>query len=184
MLDGGRREFSAGRACARRALGRLGWARLPILTGPCREPLWPAGAVGAITHCDAFCAAAVARAAGVAGLGIDAEVLGPLPEDVAAMVCTEDELRLAGRLPGDHWTAVIFSAKEAIYKAWYPIARRWLDYRDAELSIDAERGRFQARILASVDPAVLSWNPLEGRFAIDGERVYAAVALPRRPRPE
>ncbi|HXM55490.1 MAG TPA: 4'-phosphopantetheinyl transferase superfamily protein [Candidatus Dormibacteraeota bacterium] len=173
-----RREFAAGRSCARRALAELGWPDYPLLSGPKREPVWPPGIVGAITHCPGYCAAAVARAADVRSLGIDAEVRGPLPDGVGNLVCTPAELHLTAGLPGDHWGTLVFSAKESIYKAWYPIAQRWLDYRDAELSIDADGGRFRARILLEVEPGVFPWNPLDGRFAIGDQRVYTAVTVP------
>lgn len=173
-----RREFAAGRSCARQALAQLGWPRYPLVAGSRREPLWPPGVVGAITHCPGYCAAAVARAAVVRSLGIDAEVRGPLPEGVADMVCTEAELRHTAALDGDHWGVVLFSAKESIYKAWYPLAQRWLDYRDAELALDLERGIFRARILLQLEPGVFPWNPLEGRFVVGPDRVYTAVTVP------
>jgi 4'-phosphopantetheinyl transferase EntD len=173
-----RREFTAGRSCARRALARLGWTDFPVVAGPRREPLWPPGVVGSITHCPGYCAAAVARLSDLRGVGIDAELGAALPTGVAEMVCTEAERRWAAELPGHHWAALIFSAKESIYKAWYPVARRWLDYRDAELTIDADGGRFSARILLPVEPEVFPWNPLEGRFAVSDGRVFTTVTLP------
>lgn len=173
-----RREFAAGRSCARRALEQLGWPSYPLVAGARREPLWPPGVVGTITHCPGYCAAAVARAAHVRSVGIDAETRRPLPDGVAEMVCTEAELRQTAALDGDHWGTVLFSAKESVYKAWYPLARRWLDYRDAELTLDLEHGAFRARILLPLEPGFFPWNPLEGRFAVSAERVFTAVTVP------
>jgi enterobactin synthetase component D / holo-[acyl-carrier protein] synthase len=177
-VDKRRREFAAGRSCARRALAQLGWTDFPLLVGQRREPVWPPGIVGAITHCPGYCAAAVVRTADVRGLGIDAEVRGPLPDGVEGMVCTEDERRWMAALAGDHWGTLVFSAKESVYKAWYPIAQRWLDYKDADLTVEPDANRFRARILLPVERGVFPWNPLEGRFAVDGERVYTAVTVP------
>jgi 4'-phosphopantetheinyl transferase EntD len=173
-----RREFTAGRTCARRALARLGWTDFPVLVGSRREPLWPPGVVGAITHCHGYCAAAVARVTDVRSLGIDAELRGPLPAGVAELVCTEPERRWAAALPGDHWGMLVFSAKESIYKAWYPVARRWLGYRDAELTVEPERRSYSARILLRGAEDVFPWNPLSGRFSVDDERVFTAVVVP------
>jgi 4'-phosphopantetheinyl transferase EntD len=173
-----RREFTAGRTCARLALARLGWTDFPILAGPHREPLWPPGVVGAITHSLGYCAAAVARVTDVRSLGIDAERRGPLPAGVAELVCTEPERRWTAALPGDHWGTLVFSAKESVYKAWYPVAGRWLDYLDAELTVDPERGCFEARILQPNAAEVFPWNPLTGRFAVDEERVFTALTVP------
>jgi 4'-phosphopantetheinyl transferase EntD len=177
-----RREFTAGRTCARRALAELGWPDFAILAGPRREPLWPPGVVGAITHCQGYCAAAVARVTDVRSLGIDAELRAPLPTGVAGLVCTGPELRWVAALPDDHWGTVLFSAKESVYKTWYPIARRWLDYRDAELTVEPERGCFTARILPLDAGEVFPWNPLSGRFAVGDERVFTAIAVPAQAR--
>jgi 4'-phosphopantetheinyl transferase EntD len=68
-------------------------------------------------------------------LGIDAEPNGPLPEGVAETVTVPSELamldRLAGTHPGTHWGRLLFSAKEAVYKAWFPLTQRWLGFQEA-----------------------------------------------------
>jgi 4'-phosphopantetheinyl transferase EntD len=174
-----RREFSAGRSCARRALERLGLRDVPILAGPRREPLWPPGIAGSITHCSGYCAAAVARMTDLGGIGIDAELRAPLDQGVVDLVCTGNEMAWARAQRGDHWPALIFSAKESIFKVWYPIAGRWLDYRDAELTIDAVACRFSARLLVSDLPAGFPAH-VDGRFLVDDQRVYTSVALPAR----
>jgi 4'-phosphopantetheinyl transferase EntD len=74
--EGRRRDFRAGRACARQALTRLGLAPAPLLRRPDRSPAWPSGAVGSISHCPGFCAAAVASAARYGALGLDVEAAG------------------------------------------------------------------------------------------------------------
>src|SRR5713226_6813352 len=86
-----RREFATGRCLARRALEYLGFPPLPILPGPHREPRWPEGVVGSITHCLGYCAAVVAPAHMVAAIGIDAEVHAALPDGVLRMVTREEE---------------------------------------------------------------------------------------------
>ena len=173
-----RREFTAGRTCARRALERLGWTDFPVVSGPRREPVWPPGVVGSITHCRGYCAAALARGSDVRGVGIDAELRVTLSDGVERMICSEAERQHLAALPGEHWATLLFSAKESIYKAWFPLTGRWLDYRDAELTIDPEGGTFSARILLEVEPEIFPWNPLHGRFAMTGERVFTAVTIP------
>src|SRR3984957_6533699 len=85
------REFATGRTCARQALGILGFPRSPILVGPSRQPLWPPGAVGSITHCTGYCAAAVGRREDYRAIGIDAEPNEPLSQDVLELVATVEE---------------------------------------------------------------------------------------------
>ena len=45
-----RREFITARRCAREALATFGHALAPIRSGSGREPQWPVGVVGSITH--------------------------------------------------------------------------------------------------------------------------------------
>ena len=79
-------EFAAGRHYAHSALQALGAAPGPLLVGPARAPLWPAGVVGAISHDDGWAAAAVARQVDCAGLGIDIESLRVNSPPLAAIL--------------------------------------------------------------------------------------------------
>src|SRR5262245_35993885 len=64
-----REEFLTARTCARQALMQLGFPMLPIRRGKKREPIWPAGVVGSITHCQGYRAAAVAMQSDLIAIG-------------------------------------------------------------------------------------------------------------------
>jgi 4'-phosphopantetheinyl transferase EntD len=185
-----RRELTTGRHCARQALARLGIAPGPILSGPAGEPLWPAGIVGSITHCAGFRAAAVARSTEMATVGIDAEPHEPLPEGVLEVVALPAERirldRLAGHDPTVRWDRVLFCAKEAVYKAWYPHAQRMLDFDEAHIDLHpdpdstaddrATAGSLHAELLVdgpTIDGREL--HGLAGRWAVGEGLVVAAV---------
>ena len=182
-VEGRRREFVTARRCARRALADLGYAPAPILAGAGREPLWPAGVAGSITHCAGYRAAAVARRTDLAGLGADAEPDGPLPDGVEESVTSDRErahLReLSLAAPQVSWGRLLFSAKESIYKAWYPLTGRWLGFEDAELTIEPESRTFRARLL--IDGERIDGGPplneMSGRYAVGRGLVVTAVAV-------
>jgi 4'-phosphopantetheinyl transferase EntD len=146
-----RSEFATGRHCAREALGGLGIAPAAILPGQGGAPQWPPGIVGSITHCAGYRAAVVARASEVITIGVDAEPAQWLPAEVLGLVALPDErdrlLDLARAEPGVCWDRLLFSAKESVYKAWFPLARRWLGFADADITINAADGTFGARLL-------------------------------------
>ena len=146
-----RREFRTGRACARAALAELGVEAQAIPSGPRGAPQWPAGIAGSITHCDGYRACAVGRQSDLTTIGIDAELDAPLPEGVIGDIALPEERlaldALAAQEPGVSWDRLLFSAKEAVYKAWFPLAGRWLGFEDARVEIDRERGSFSARLL-------------------------------------
>lgn len=145
-----RREFVTGRACARSALAQLGIGPAAIPSGERGEPCWPGGVVGSITHCDGYRACAVARTDALLTVGIDAEPDAALPSgllsDVASPAEIESLERLRAEHPRFHWDRLLFSAKESVYKAWFPLAHRWLGFDGAQLEID-RNGSFEARLL-------------------------------------
>ncbi|HYT09204.1 MAG TPA: 4'-phosphopantetheinyl transferase superfamily protein [Mycobacteriales bacterium] len=183
-----RAEFTTTRSCARRALAELGLPAVPLLSGPAREPLWPDGVVGSLTHCAGYRAAAVARAGDLATIGIDAEPHEPLPDGVRERVALGEELdqlrRLGRRNPGLHWDRLLFSAKESVYKAWYPLARCRLGFDDATVAFspgaDPTSGSFTAELLARGLPPVAGraiWL-FDGRYVVRDRLLVTAVALP------
>jgi 4'-phosphopantetheinyl transferase EntD len=184
-VDKRRREFSTARACARAALVQLGFPAVAIPTGERGEPVWPAGAVGSITHCDGYRASAVARSRDVVSIGIDAELNAPLPDGLVGDIARPEERpwldRLERELPRVHWDRLLFSAKESVYKAWFPLAKRWLGFEDAVVEFDPGAGTFTARLLVS-GPS-LTDGPLRvlaGKWmACDGV-ILTAIALGAR----
>ncbi|MFE6229386.1 4'-phosphopantetheinyl transferase superfamily protein [Microtetraspora glauca] len=147
-----RREFAAVRLCARRALARIGCAPGPVLPaadGPPwarRAPRWPDGVVGSMTHCEGYRAAAVARRGAVASVGVDAEPNLPLPAGVGGAALLPEErdtvARLSAAHPGIAWDRLVFSAKESVFKTWYPLTRRWLDFPECVILPDPRNGTF------------------------------------------
>lgn len=179
-----RRDFTAGRVCARRALAALDLPVTPVAAGADRAPVWPAGVVGAITHTDGYCAAAVARAVDLRAVGIDAERHRPLSAGVRRKVCRPDEEAELARLPaGPPWATVLFSAKETVYKVWYPLVGTWLGFPDARVTLDPDAGTFHAEIApARLAAAPVSDPPssVTGRFAVDDGLVRTAAVLAHR----
>jgi 4'-phosphopantetheinyl transferase EntD len=184
-VDKRRREFAAARACARAGLARLGVPPGPILPGLRGAPQWPPGIVGTMTHCAGYCASALARAQDMVTLGVDAEPDGPLPEGVLGAVASASErgelAALASAAPGPSWDRLLFCAKEAVYKAWFPLTQRWLGFTEAAVTINPGDGTFCARLL--VDGPVLDGQPLtgfSGRWLARDGLIVAAIAVPRR----
>ncbi|UYM03625.1 4'-phosphopantetheinyl transferase family protein [Solicola gregarius] len=173
-----RAEFGTVRWCARAALDELGIAAVPILPGERGAPIWPDGVVGAMTHCTGYRAAALARASDVAALGVDAEPNEPLPAGVLGIVASAEEAEALATLPrrGIAWDRVLFSAKESVYKAWFPLARRWLGFEDAVVAVHPD-GCFTA----AVDPRLavgVSPDRYDGRWFAGSELVVTAVTVP------
>lgn len=182
-VDTRRSEFVTVRHCARVALTRLGVEPAPILKGEKGEPRWPAGVVGSLTHTRGYRGAVVGRTPEVRSVGIDAEPHDVLPDGVLGAISLPVERHEIAALQGDlHWDRILFCAKEATYKAWYPLTQRWLGFEDAHISFEVDStgtaGRFISRIL--IDPAARSGPPLTelaGRWSVAGGLALTAIVL-------
>ena len=177
--DKRRREFTTGRECARIALGKLGVAPAPILVGERGAPVWPPGIIGSITHCDGYRAAVVGHASDVAAIGLDAEPNGPLPGGVLEVVSLPGERArlavLAAAAPWVRWDRLLFSAKESVYKAWFPMTGTWLGFEGADVTIEQD-GTFTARLLSPAGhPAPASFA---GRWLAGVGLVLTAIVVP------
>jgi 4'-phosphopantetheinyl transferase EntD len=175
-----RNEFATVRHCARLALTTLGVAPVALVPGPRGAPVWPSGVVGSMTHCDGYRAAAVARDTDVRALGIDAEPHEPLPDGVLRLVGSSAEGRhleeLTAAAPIIAWDRILFSAKESVYKAWYPLAQEWLGFEEAEVTFDPDGGTFDVRILRTAANGA-GLTRLRGRWTVTGQLVATAIVV-------
>lgn len=186
-VPGRRREYSAGRAAARKALVNAGANAAPIVANPDRSPRWPPGFRGSITHCEGFCSAVVAREDAAAGVGLDAELAVPLATDLYHLVCRPAEFMHFAALPSIDdvdWPKLAFSAKESFYKCYYPAMQAFLTFRDVSVafSVDAalpSQGTFSIALENMAKPMPRQVTDFVGRWVSDGERVYTGVTLLR-----
>ncbi|WP_374336351.1 4'-phosphopantetheinyl transferase [Leeia sp.] len=128
-------EFLAGRLAASAALRSLG-ASGHVPVGEDRSPQWPAGIVGSISHTDRLAIAVVARATQCAGLGIDIEPVmdSDTVRNLQHMIARPEELALQPKsLSLPQFLTLLFSAKEALYKAVFPRLQQVLEFHDARL---------------------------------------------------
>jgi 4'-phosphopantetheinyl transferase EntD len=176
-------EFASGRWCARSALKPFGYDTAVILPGPTREPIWPPGIIGSITHCYGYTAAAVGLQKDYWGVGIDAEVNKVLPDGVLEYVSLPKEREWIGHHKSmeQHWDRLLFCAKEAVYKAWFPLTRTWLDFDEVVIEFLPDQQIFTAEIcLAKKRFLSSSISQLRGRYVFNKTHILAAVTLTKR----
>lgn len=130
-----RRASGAARWIAHRLLAQLGVSDFALLRTPSGAAAWPEGITGSLAHDDDMAVAAVAPVGHIRSLGIDIEPAQPLPDDIFALVATPaDRMDAADRhLAG----RILFAAKEAVYKAVYPLDREVLGYEDISVDLNA-----------------------------------------------
>jgi 4'-phosphopantetheinyl transferase EntD len=180
------REFAAGRQCARRALAELGRVDVPLPVAPDRQPVWPPGVVGSITHTTGLCAAVVAESGRLAALGVDTELSGAVKPELWPTICVAAETAwLSALAPGERAAAVtlLFSAKEAFYKCQYSLVGERLSFDDLCVTVLAwgdSHGAFSVRPVrpVAIFERVGAAEPLRGSYRFHEEFVSAGVCLP------
>ena len=128
-----RRASGAARIVARGLLAQLGYPDAQVPKGAGGAPIWPAGVVGSLAHDDEVAVAAVGLQRDFASIGIDVEPAGALPADMLALVATPRERRMIDDDPVK--AKLLFAAKEAVYKAVYPLDRVFLEFGDIEIDL-------------------------------------------------
>ena len=163
-----RAEFAAGRAAARAAMAALGLPPQPIPMGEDRAPVWPAGMTGSISHCAGACLAVAGLSDRWGGLGVDVEPLAPLDPSLWPVILSPTEGQ------GGLLALRSFVAKEAAYKAQYPLSRTVFDFHT--LRLDWQGDLFTARFTRPVAPF---WPGavLQGRLVQAGGFMAAFVAV-------
>ncbi|MCS4536325.1 4'-phosphopantetheinyl transferase [Corynebacterium sp. HS2168-gen11] len=169
-------EFGDARWCAHQALQALRRnSSQPILRGERGVPLWPASVSGSLTHTKGLRAAVVAPRLIVRSMGLDAEQALPLPPGVLESISRENERSQIQRLQAEGLECadrLLFSAKEATYKAWFPLTHRWLGFDQAEIDLRSD-GTFMSYLLARPTPLAA----IEGRWAIVNGFIIAVTSV-------
>lgn len=135
-----RAEFAGGRRAARAAMVELGLTPAAIRHADDRAPLWPQGLTGSIAHSEDCCIAAVAETDDLRSLGIDLEPATALDRDLVKTICTKAEQDwAAGQVDPGIAAKKVFCAKEAIYKAQYPLTGQVIGFEAVTLHIARDK---------------------------------------------
>ncbi len=178
-VDKRRREYTAGRVLARRAAAQLGLGPIEVLPREDRSPAWPEGVVGSITHTRGHVAVALARSETVRGLGLDVEQAEPLKHRLWDMICTGEDRAMLARYSEperSRLAKIVFSAKEAAYKAQYAITEQFLGFAAMHIDLDLAESRFVATFRQEAGDAFAPGDTLIGSL-VRTERLVATAVI-------
>lgn len=165
-------EFYFGRVAARNALGALGIQAFDVDIGASRQPLWPMGVTGSISHTHAYAAAVALRLGECSGVGIDLEhMAGPdASAALSATVVDAEELRYLGTLtevcPANMLLTLAFSAKESLFKAAFGAVGRYFDFSAARVFLmNREQGIIRLQLTETLCDSFVSGQVCEVGFS-------------------
>jgi len=165
-------DFVTGRYCARQALINLRNISPAIMRGENKEPIWPDGVVGSISHSEKMVGAVVALKEHVAAIGLDIETIGRVNLDMWDLIFNKTEQDLIRNKQGDgiDWATLMFSLKESFYKLQYPLTGQFLDFTDILISeVDGELQFSSAK--AGYDLNSIGLNEIKTHWAKFGDQL-------------
>ena len=180
-IDKRKREFSTGRFCARRALEKLGLQPCCLPQRPDRSARWPEGIIGSLSHNRTWCGAVVARNDIMLGVGLDIETISRVSVNIQDKILTDNEIAWIAALSEDHrqrYRALIFSAKEAVYKCIYPAYRFRMGFHDAQVYPDRHTDTFVIEIVDEEFSRPFAGKLLSGRYLIYDDSIFSGITLP------
>jgi phosphopantetheine--protein transferase-like protein len=179
-VEGRQQEFSAGRMCARQALKHLGCFAGPLRKLPNRSTSWPEGIIGTVSHNETWCGAAVARRCDVAGIGLDIETVTRIGGKLWRRILTTEERTWLDRQPAaerQQWAALIFSAKEAVYKCIAALVPQRIGFMDAVIVPNLQEGVFEVHLKKPMAGYMPQELQLQGRFFFFAGAVFTGLTL-------
>ncbi len=150
-----RAEFLAGRIAAMVALESLDVCEVGVATGMHRNPIWPNGYVGSISHTSERAIAVVAPEGSVTYVGIDHEAIIPMnvATKIAPQILTSEEIQLFYQMniSFDLFCTIVFSVKESVFKAIYPKIEMYINFSEARVTeISFEHRQFRAELCSTL----------------------------------
>lgn len=175
-----RSSYLAGRFVADIALRNMGIENFPILSGSSREPIWPAHICGSLSHSDknAVCALHHARMNG--GVGIDIEKIIPeeTAEQIWSVIINGKEKEMLENIPTSFsfLLTIVFSAKESLFKALYPIVKVFFGFEEANIiDCNIKDQSFTLELTSSLSCNVPAKSRFKGHFVIYDDSILTLI---------
>ena len=181
-VDKRKREFRAGRHAAHFLFDQVGIDHPALLKGAQREPGWPTGWVGSISHTQGICIVILGSQLDFQSVGLDVELATPLNPELREMICRPEELRALNEIRKTTGTnlpleKLVFSAKESIHKTYFPLNQHTLDFLDARIELDWEQQRFTGSIVNPEPNPRHRISTLAGHFLFYRDWVLTCITL-------
>ncbi len=175
-------EFLLGRACAHQALSAFQLSDSPILRDQNNAPIWPETVIGSIAHTQQKAVACAGKRTEIQGIGIDIEDLErSINPNIQRHVCLPQEKEWLARLPSDEllkYLKIIFSAKESIFKCFYPLSQVYLHFQDAHIEFGGDSSYFEFTLLKTCGSEFRKGFQHQGTYQISQDMVLTAVWVP------
>ncbi len=177
-----RYEFSSGRLCVKKALQKVEIDSCILKQGINGEPLWPDNVTGTISHSNSWAGAAVAIKNIVIGIGFDIETVGRINDRMLKKIITDQEknqLKRKNKQESGEYTALIFSAKEAFYKALSYKYTEALRFKDISIISNDDSPEFGILFSNKLKTFLKNHPAPFCRYFIHENNIFTAITFPK-----
>jgi len=175
-------EFLAGRFLAKKCLSKLRCYDFDVAIGRSRNPLWPKGLTGTITHDNGLAICVIGHLSEFSGIGLDVETI--LAEQDAILIqktiMNKDEIQLLknSSLELEIIVSLVFSVKESIFKALFPSIGYYFDFDAVAVeNIDLKQRKLMCRVTKRLSDTISNGMRISVDFEIHNYRVISFVRL-------
>jgi phosphopantetheine--protein transferase-like protein len=178
-IDKRRYEFSTGRLCARKVLQQIGIDNFTLTQGKKGEAIWPEQITGTISHSNNWAAAAVSTTNDIMGIGFDIETVNRISSGIHKIIITEKEKELLDKKDKQDaqiYAALIFSAKEAIYKALSKLYNKTLRFKDVSIIPKNDSPEFEIELNNELNSFLKNAHPF-CRYFIHEDDIFTAITF-------
>ncbi len=175
-------EFLAGRYAAQQAMQKLGVEKTTVEIGQHRNPIWPTGLVGSITHTSTQAICAVAHNTDYQSIGIDlAEQISlTMANDIKDHIIQKPEISALNHSPFsfEQSLTLAFSAKESLFKALYPQVEAYFEFHAAEIcEIEMKNHTFLIRLTQDLTDSLVKGAVFKGNFKMHSDAVFTSIFI-------
>lgn len=175
-------SYLAGRCVASIALDCMGQSGFVVERGICGEPIWPTGIVGSISHTHNQCVCLISRGPYLAG--VDTEVITPINEDpnLVNIISNGVEKKWIRKLNQEQakiQTTLLFSAKETLFKALFPLVQEYFDFTCAQVCSPPSENRLTLRLTKTLHDDLKVGDKFFVNYTTINDHVYTWLLSPR-----
>ncbi len=171
-------EYLASRWLAGSVFSRYGIPDFVLTNNKDRSPCWPAGFSGSLSHSTGTAFLLADDQGRLTGCDVEQWVSPQTAEEITGLLMNEKEklLLTACSLPWPVAVTVLFSLKESLYKALWPLVRQYIDFLQAEVTaFDPDTGHASLRLRETLGETLPRDRGFPARFLRTETQVFSWI---------
>jgi enterobactin synthetase component D len=171
-------EFIAGRYCAVKILNSIGIIKKDIFSNEDGTPNWPTDILGSITHAKNYVSVSISNNPNLLGLGRDSEFIfsKTLKKEVGSTIVQNGEMDYSKGFSEEEFITFVYSAKESLFKALYPLTKTFFDFDEVEMN-GLDEKYFKIKLKKPLNKIFRAGQIFKGTYFFEKNLVHTGVDI-------